>query len=243
MYKLFLNRSLREETYVEYERILAIGDLHGNFDRLLSVFHKIQFREGRDFLIFLGDYVDRGPESMRCLRWAMEMSEKEHVVFLRGNHEQMMLAYYEGHNIYGNSWLPNGGNATKRDLNAWIEKDPMALEKSLEFIRHRPLYHQLLYNDTKYIFCHAGLKPGIPLEDQREEDLLWIRGDFYKYYHGNATVVVGHTPVQYLMPDRVTPIRLKNNIWLVDTGSFLPQGRISCVDVLNGTLWQSDPGR
>ena len=76
---------------MNYRRILVIGDMHGKFNRLLSLFHKINFDEQQDFLILLGDYIDRGDENMRCFRWAMEMSEKPNVIALRGNHEQMCI--------------------------------------------------------------------------------------------------------------------------------------------------------
>ena len=79
---------------MQYRRVLAIGDMHGNFNRLLNLIHKVDFDPERDFLILLGDYIDRGDENMRCLRWAMEMSEKKNVIALRGNHEQMMYYYY-----------------------------------------------------------------------------------------------------------------------------------------------------
>ncbi|MBQ3451283.1 MAG: metallophosphoesterase, partial [Selenomonadaceae bacterium] len=99
-----------------YRRILVIGDMHGKFSRLLSLFHKIDFDERKDFLILLGDYIDRGEENMRCFRWAMEMSEKPNVIALRGNHEQMMLYYYALGGTEGYIWLPNGGNKTKAEF-------------------------------------------------------------------------------------------------------------------------------
>ncbi len=224
---------------MEYERVLAIGDVHGNFDRLLSVFRKVKFRPEKDLLILLGDYVDRGPQNVRCLRWAMEMSEKENVVALRGNHEQMMLAYYLLKGVYGDIWLPNGGSATKREMDEWMRREPDALKKVLVFLHQRPLYHRLTAGGRKYIFCHAGLKPGIPLEEQTEEALLWIRGEFYQSYRGEDIVVVGHTPTEYVKDGGTLPIR-HGNIILLDTGSFLPEGKISCMDVLSGQVWQSD---
>ena len=225
---------------MEYRRIFAIGDMHGHFSRLLSVFHKIDFDPAQDLLILLGDYIDRGQENLRCLRWAMEMSEKPNVVALRGNHEEMMLAYYLLGGTEAGIWLPNGGLYTKREMDAWLERDAHALEKALTFIQERPLYHQLFVHGKEYIFCHAGLKPGVPLAEQQEEDLLWIREEFYNGYTGTAEVIVGHTPTEYVMAGRNRPIVLKNHITLLDTGSFLPNGRISCLDVLQGTFYQSD---
>lgn len=227
---------------MEYRRIIAIGDMHGNFDRLLSVFRKLKFDENEDFLVLLGDYVDRGPENMRCLRWAMEMSEKQNVVALRGNHEQMMLAYYlleEDSSI----WLPNGGDKTKREMDAWLKKDPTALRRSLAFIAARPMCHRMTASGNEYIFCHAGLKPNAPFEQQTSDDLLWIREEFYRCYAGSATVVVGHTPVQYVSYNAARapyPLLLENNIVMLDTGSFLPNGKISAIDVLTKKIFQSD---
>ncbi len=225
---------------MKYRQILVIGDMHGHFTKLLSVFHKINFDSEQDLLILLGDYIDRGDENMRCLRWAMEMSEKKNVIALRGNHEQMMLYYYLLGQEEAEIWLPNGGSASKRELEIWIQREPDALQRALEFIEQRPLYHQIFVDDQEYIFCHAGLKPGLPLEDQTDEYLLWIREEFYRNYTGTAEVIVGHTPTPYLIPDRYTPIRLTNRITIIDTGSFLPKGKISCVDILSGKVWQSD---
>ncbi|MBR1728149.1 MAG: metallophosphoesterase [Selenomonadaceae bacterium] len=226
---------------MKYRRILAIGDMHGHFTRLLSLFHKINFDPEQDFLILLGDYIDRGDENMRCFRWAMEMSEKKNVIALRGNHEQMMLYYYLLGGEEAGIWIPNGGGSTKRELEAWIKREPDALERSLKFIGQRPFYHQMFVDGKEYIFVHAGLKPGVSLEKQTDESLLWIREEFYNGYNGTAEVIVGHTPTPYLFPDRYTPIFLKNHITIIDTGSFLKRGKISCVDVLSGKFWQSDP--
>ncbi len=225
---------------MDNQRVLAIGDIHGNFSRLLSLFHKIHFDQEKDRLILLGDYIDRGPENMRCLRWAMEMSEKPNVIALRGNHEDMMLAYYLLGGLEASVWLPNGGSKTQRELEVWMQKDPDALDRILKFIQERPLYHRMILQGKEYIFCHAGLKPGVPLEEQKDEDLLWIREQFYNNYTGSAEVIVGHTPTEYVEPGRNYPLELSNHITLLDTGSFLPNGRISCVDVTNHIFYQSD---
>ena len=225
---------------MDYRRILALGDIHGNYGRLMSLWQKVNFDENKDLLIMLGDYVDRGPQCGRCLRWAMEMNEKPNVIALRGNHEQMMLCYYELNCPPFDIWLPNGGSKTKRDMDAWEAEDSTARRRALDFIWRLPLYHRMVVDGQEYIFCHAGLKPGLPLKDQTDEHLLWIREEFYNNYTGSAKVIVGHTPVEFLMRDRRTPIKLKNNITLIDTGSFLPEGRITCLDVLSGTYFQSD---
>ncbi len=229
---------------MEYRRVLAIGDMHGHFSRLLSVFRKIKFDENQDLLILLGDYVDRGRENLRCIRWAMEMSEKKNVIALRGNHEQMMLDFYLQQGKNGTSmWLPNGGNLTRSEMDAWIKKDPTALKRVLAFIIERPLYHRMKINDKDYIFVHAGLDPEVPIEQQNEDTLLWIRDEFYTNYKGAAEVVCGHTPIPLIFPNEYSPVHLPNHITMIDTGSFFPNGRISCVDVVSGRIWQSDPDK
>ena len=232
---------------MKYRRILAIGDIHGRFDRLSSLFNKINFDFEKDFLILLGDYVDRGTENLHCLQWAMKISELPNTVVLRGNHEQMMLFYYLLGTFESTIWLPNGGNKTKAEIDEWSKSDPNFLKSALKFIYNRPLYHQMFVNGEEYIFCHAGLNPGVPLEQQDEESLLWIREKFYNDYHGSANVIVGHTPTPYVgdvpnveIKNPYYPIKLPNKITLLDTGSFLPNGKISCMDILSGQIWQSD---
>lgn len=231
---------------MKYERILAIGDIHGRFDRLSSVFNKIKF-SSKDFLILLGDYVDRGNENLHCLQWAMRISKLPNVIALRGNHEQMMLYYYVTGSSSSAIWLPNGGRYTRAEMDEWCKRDPDFLEEALKFIDRRPYYYQTFIDGQEYIFCHAGLKPGVSLQNQTADSMLWIREEFYNYYDGTAEVVVGHTPTPYIgkiegvsVKDVYYPVRLPNRITMIDTGSFLPQGRISCIDVISGQIWQSD---
>ena len=230
---------------MEYQRILAIGDIHGHFDRLSRVFNKINFGS-KDLLILLGDYIDRGNENLHCLQWAMRISKLPNVIALRGNHEQMMLYYYLLGTYESTIWLPNGGKLTKAEIDEWSKTNPDFLKEALKFIDKRPYYYQTYINGQEYIFCHAGLKPGVPLESQTVESILWIREEFYNEYNGTAEVVVGHTPTPYIgevpgmkITDKYYPIHLPNKITMLDTGSFLPNGRISCIDVISGQIWQS----
>ena len=232
---------------MQYKRILALGDIHGKFTKLSSVFNKINFNPDQDFLILLGDYIDRGEENLHCLQWAMKISELPNVVALRGNHEQMMLDSFPNGKFTPTFWLPNGGNKTYKELEDWSKHDPEFLNKALQFIKARPLYYRMFIGKQEYIFCHAGLKPGVPVEYQNEDSLLWIRDEFYYYYDGTAEVVVGHTPTPYLgrIPgstnqDNYLPVRMANKITMLDTGSFLPKGRITCMDILTRNFWQSD---
>ena len=110
----------------------------------------------------------------------------------------------------------------------------------MTFINERPYYHQMTINGEEYIFVHAGLNPKKSLEEQEEEDLLWIREKFYNGYRGAAHVICGHTPTPFIERNRYYPILLWNKITLMDTGSFMTDGKISCIDILSGTIWQSD---
>ena len=222
---------------MNYRRVLAIGDIHGRYDRLSSVFNKINF-SSKDFLILLGDYVDRGNENLHCLQWAMRISKLPNVVALRGNHEQMMLYYYLLGGTEAAIWLPNGGDKTKAELDRWCNEEE--LNRALRFINDRPLYYKMTIGDEDYIFVHAGLKPNKPLEDQDKESLLWIREEFYNGYRGSANVICGHTPTPFIERNLYYPIRLWNKITLLDTGSFMRDGKISCIDILSGMIWQSD---
>lgn len=224
---------------MNYRRILAIGDIHGRFDRLSSLFNKINFNL-KDYLILLGDYIDRGNENMHCLQWAMRISRLPNVVALRGNHEQMMLYYYLLGGMEAAIWLPNGGDKTKAEFDEWCKQDDTAYESVLKFINNRPYYHKLNLGEEEYIFVHAGLNPNKPLAEQTEEDLLWTREKFYNGYRGTAHVICGHTPTPFIERDCYYPIKLWNNITLMDTGSFMRDGKISCIDILSGTIWQSD---
>ena len=224
---------------MEYRRVLAIGDIHGNFQRLLSLYGKIDFDPERDLLVFLGDYIDRGRENLAALRWIMTKSRERNVVALRGNPEQLMWEYIANGGD-GDLWRPNGGEATWQELQTASRTEPAVIDRCLAFIDARPCSFRLQAGGREFFFCHAGVEPELPLELQQPKDLLWIRGRFYRGYHGAATVVVGHTATEKLRSGCREPIWLKNHILLLDTGSYLPKGRISCVDVLSGEVWQSD---
>ena len=219
-----------------FRRILAVGDIHGHMDKLYALWKKIAFDDKEDMLVFLGDYIDRGPAPVDVLRFVQRQVERyEHVHALCGNHEAMMLGYLReyglGRTLLGhwNVWLMNGGKVTKKQLAALPAKESEAL---IAFVKARPLYFRTTHGGQSILFVHAGVNP--THKKQTSNDLLWIREEFFDYYRGAELVVVGHTPTQALGGrdmSRNVPIFLPNNIIACDTGSFLPGGRISCVDV------------
>lgn len=202
------------------ERIYAVGDIHGRFDKLLDLLDQIEIDFESDRLVFLGDYVDRGEQSFEVIEYLVDL-KKQHpypeTVFLKGNHEDMMEKYLAGKDRL--TWLINGGQQT---LESYMQhhKDPEAPlipEPHREFFDTLQLYHE----SENYIFVHAGLRKNIPLEKQKSEDLLWIRKKFIDTdYDFGKVVVFGHTPLQ-------EPLLRPNKIG-IDTGAVYGN-KLTCV--------------
>jgi len=174
--------------------IFAVGDIHGCYDKLQALLKKIPLKEG-DKLIFLGDYIDRGSCSKEVVDLILSLQKKmgNNLVCLKGNHEKMFLDYLAGINI--ELFLANGGMATiksySKDGNFFIS------EEHLLFFKHLRLY----YETEDYIFVHAGIYPGRALSEQKEDDLLWIRGEFiYSDFDIKKKVIFGHTPSRSFIP-------------------------------------------
>ena len=231
-----------------YSRVLVIGDVHGMYEKLIKLMDKIRFNPDEDLLIFLGDYIDRGPDPGRCLQYifALQQQYPDVVVCLMGNHEVMMSSYFmqkrgSYNNLivdYAGSWLDNGGLETLKQLD---EMDEGTKEELLQWVMNLPVKYQ--YQD--YFFCHAGVDPDVPLAVQNEFDMLWRRQQWWEQYKGEETLVVGHTPVQKVMKltgkERRTPkpLFLTNHVIMCDTGAYMSGGKLSCVDVLAGKVWQA----
>ncbi|WP_432646700.1 metallophosphoesterase family protein [Mitsuokella sp.] len=226
----------------DFNRILAVGDIHGNFTRLQSLFEHIPYDPQQDLLIFLGDYIDRGPEVAEVLQMVMKLKEKfPYVVTLTGNHEAMMRHYFQNHSIrepmdLQHGWLRSGGQATFESLKKVYEKDCGLYHELLHFVLS--LDHIAAVGET-YLFTHAGFYSKLSYEEQ-VDDMLWLRTEFYEEYGGPQTVIVGHTPVQCFDRSRGHPLSFRNHIIDIDTGSYLPGGHISCLNVRKMSCWQSD---
>jgi len=183
--------------------LYAIGDIHGCLMPLKSLIGNLKLKK-RDTLVFLGDYIDRGPQSKEVVDFLLKLSRKYHCVFLRGNHEAMLLNYFFG-GPWGKYWELNGMEATLRSYGG-LRNIP---DSHMDFFKNTELY----YKDSNYLFVHAGIRPGVEMNKQSEVDLLWIRDDFIYADHPleNTTVVFGHTP------KFGGPLILKDKIGL-DTG-------------------------
>lgn len=201
-------------------RLLAIGDIHGCRDQLRELLERVA-PQPEDRMVFLGDYLDRGPQSRGVIEDLLGLAERfPETVFLRGNHEQMFLDFLDGTDRL--TFLINGGQATLKSYGSAGEVPPA----HLDFLRRLPC----LFVCGDFVFVHAGLRPGLSLEQQREQDLLWIRHEFLAAdYDWGRTVVFGHTPLQQ-------PLLTERRIG-VDTGAVY--GRtLTCCDVNVRRCWQ-----
>ena len=189
-------------------RLYAIGDIHGRDDLLAVLLDKIGMDAGEApyQLVFLGDYVDRGPNSAQVLDRLIRLkSERPETTFLMGNHEQAMLDFLADP-VESEAWLDWGGMAALESYGMTEPQmiDPLALRDEFSALLPESHLHFLLGLDLihtcgDYIFVHAGLREGVALEDQLERDMLWIRQDFYMAdpaaWRGRC-IVHGHTPTQ-----------------------------------------------
>ncbi len=189
-------------------RIYAIGDVHGCsgiLDDLLQIIAE-DAENTKHRLIFLGDYVDRGPDTKGVLDQLVELQKTApDTVFLKGNHEALMLEFLAAPDAT-ERWLDWGGDETlqsygikpilgRRNEDLATDLKAQMPAEHLSFLNNLTLTHQ----EGDYLFVHAGLRPGIALDDQKEEDLLWIRKKFHKMSvseRPNQIVVHGHQPVE-----------------------------------------------
>ena len=221
------------------EPIYAIGDIHGRADllkRLLDVIEEDCAEiEQQAHIIFLGDYIDRGFQSRQVISTLIELGEnsKYKTTFLKGNHEQAMLHFMRDHKI-GPDWASFGGRETLISYNVVPPKSVdmvdqwEPIQKSLKrripeehvtFLETLAVSHQI----GPYAFVHAGVKPGVPYEQQRDEDKLWIRDEFLNAQDKEDLFIVhGHTPVD-------TPYRDHRRV-NVDTGAYFT-GKLAAVKI------------
>jgi serine/threonine protein phosphatase 1 len=171
---------------------IVVGDIHGRLDRLEELLEMLPFWP--DEFIFLGDYLDRGPDSRGVITRLLALAEEAECIFLRGNHEDMALDAYDQTARYEDGiWEANGGLQTMRsyagrpDRRAWRAALPPS---HLEFLRATLLY----YETDKHVFVHARINRDGPEKTPRET-LLWERilSPLDSMGYGKR-VICGHTP-------------------------------------------------
>ena len=251
-----IRRRFKPPSTAPGERVYAVGDLHGRLDLLQGLLTQLELdAQGREpastTLLFLGDVIDRGDQSRQLVELIRRsQADGEGVLLLCGNHEELLLASADGEAMAQRVWLGNGGDATLRSFG--IAPELFAASSADERARmiHRHVGQEVLgwlrslplsYRTGDYYFCHAGVRPGVSLEAQQREDLLWIREEFLgsRAWHG-AMIVHGHSEA-----DAVEEVHNRINI---DTGAYRTdiltaiglEGRrrwfISTEDVLAGDI-------
>jgi serine/threonine protein phosphatase 1 len=234
-------------TETDYRRIVAIGDIHGHRAPVGEMLDRIG-PGSDDLLIFIGDYVDRGPESKQLLDDLVLLKQtSKNALFLKGNHEDMMLGSLGFPALFADfrNWLYNGGTKTlasygftSSDVNRMMQSADES-RRAAELLDRIPKSHReflrgldLYCESEHFFFCHAGLDPYLSIEEGKKnlQDLLWRRDHLYAERPvWEKTVVFGHTPISdVLMTERMIAI---------DTGLFA-FGTLSAVDVLSGEIFQ-----
>lgn len=189
----------------------AIGDIHGCSNKLCDLLARCEADvEGRHAkLIFLGDYIDRGPDSRGVIELLMDLQQArpDQVICLMGNHEDLLLAAAD-HSAWEDRWLRNGGTQT---LGSYGVSAPRDLPKAqVDWLRQLPKFH----DDGRRFFVHAGIHPNRALNLQDETDLLWIKEPFLSSNKDFGRLIVhGHSPTS----DRRPEIRI--NRLNIDTGA------------------------
>jgi len=189
------------------ELTCAIGDVHGHIDKLTALLELCERRAGRDArLIFIGDYIDRGPDSRAVVALLMDLQQRqpERVVCLRGNHEVVVVAAARDalHTLPGDVdlalWLSDAGGGLDTLASYGVENAAQIPAEHLDWMASLPLCH----DDGERFFAHAGVHPNRPLCEQRDDDLVWIREPFLSHARDYGRLVVhGHTPVAARVPE------------------------------------------
>ena len=208
-------------------RIYALGDIHGRSDLLKETFSVIDTDiaknpVSRPVEVFLGDYIDRGPDSAHTLDLLLERSLYRETVFLKGNHEAYLLEVLRDPTKL-EDWRQFGGLQTLMSYGIQPSLNPDSAEQTnliSALLEVMPADHLQFLQSLKpsfecgdFYFVHAGVRPGIPLNEQQEHDLLWIRDEFLNSIENFGKFIVhGHTPVPE--PD-IRPNRIN-----IDTGAY-----------------------
>ena len=210
------------------DRIYAIGDVHGCYELLRRLLDKIEAHTASlpparsPYVVLLGDLIDRGDRSADIIHLARSIQRHTpRFLVLQGNHEEMMVAAYEGDLNAVRPWLEFGGDATLRSFGITLPGDAADVreivaamraaipEDLIDWMRNLPVTAQ----SGDYFFCHAGIRPGVRIKRQNREDLIWIRDDFLEDRRDHGVMVVhGHSVT-------TTTEFLSNRIG-IDSGAF-----------------------
>jgi serine/threonine protein phosphatase 1 len=220
-------------------QFIAIGDIHGCLEPLKRLIDALK-PASTDQLVFLGDYVDRGPDSKGVIDFLLELRQSVNCVFLSGNHEVLMLDYFAWGNTLQQDWARNGGDST---LDSYLQGGEIAIPEShIAFLNDCLPY----YETPEYFFVHGGVKPYRTIEENlrvmRLRDFVWERSHMdsevisANNFKWEKTVVCGHTPLP-------SPVLLEKLI-AIDTGcvyNHTPRlGRLTAIALPDRRIIQAD---
>jgi len=225
--------ALGQSTTPHNMRIYAIGDVHGHLSLLNSIYQEItadlsSIGNMQYKILFLGDYIDRGPDSAGCVQFLSELLSKDaHVICLKGNHEDKLQKFLSNPIALADSFFGYGGIECTMsygiDMTNFNFSNEEIIEMCAELNRKIPTAHKQFYNKLAisvsfgdYLFCHAGVRPGVDLNKQADKDLMCIRSEFV--YHEapyDKVIVHGHTPAY---PMEILPNRINVDTCAYDTG-------------------------
>ncbi|WP_025896839.1 metallophosphoesterase [Sneathiella glossodoripedis] len=235
-------------------RVTAIGDIHGQLTRLTRLMEKVdKLRQEQpvksDYVIFMGDFVDRGPKSAEIIDYLVQRRKKakkqgkHKEIFLQGNHEELLLDSLNENDKRQDLWWRNGGQQT---VNSYLKFQNIELTDDVDMLhritllrQHFPEKHlkflsklKDLYQVGPLVFVHAGLRMEHPLNKQVSSDLRWIRDPFlnWKGQKKDFMVVHGHSITKGFKPEI-----LKHRIG-IDTGSYKTKGRITAAIFQKNTV-------
>lgn len=226
-------------------QVFVISDIHGSFKMLEKLLTK--WKRDEQQLIFLGDYINRGEESLPVLQLVKQLVDEHHAIALKGNHEAMFLEWMDVPERRTQMFINIGGIATIQSLKTFVLERDLTIEQLVASIRDEhghiidwieslPLY----YRWDHYFFAHAGINPYVEQpEDSLDEDLLWIRDEFTQFPHRAVeTIVFGHTPTTNLNDD------MSSKVWLspcrkkigIDGGASYLGGRLNGIVLTKGDM-------
>ncbi|HUS35134.1 MAG TPA: metallophosphoesterase family protein [Verrucomicrobiae bacterium] len=211
-------------------RTFAIGDIHGCHIALVTLLDTVQ-PQPDDLVVFLGDYIDRGPGSREVVETLLGLDQKFKVEFLRGNHEVMILdaRYNFEKSVF---WLSYGGKEAVQSYGA----NPKALWQSEIPKSHWNFFHQTrrFFETDETIFVHACLNPELDMKDQSDDLLFWEDfSQLRKEHISGKRVICGHTL------QRSKEIANRGFAVCIDTGAFFG-GWLTCLETTSGEWWQAN---
>lgn len=231
---------MKSKTYV-------VGDLHGGLLGLKQLLERVPVTP-EDTLIFLGDYVDGWSDSAATIDFLIQLKEKQKCIFIRGNHDDLVMQYLLGKEMSDN-WVKHGGQSSKDGYAQLSDKEK---NKHIDFYKNLLDYH---IDNSNRMYCHAGF------QNQNGPEAEWYKTAFYwdrtlwemvcamdpnikpgdlhypKRLALYSEIYIGHTPVTKI--GATTPVN-RANVWNIDTGAAFT-GPITIIDVVTKEYWQSDP--